>query len=150
VNAVHGSCNLKGNILTIKTPRKRGKKIVEEVTTYTAYLEDSDSRLAYPVIALIKLDGTKYHVAKKDGRLTCDCHNSIIREKYGILNPCKHCLACVAVGLISMEQDHGLETIPPRGSETTGNAGGGNPSFDTNRDSGNQDSEAEDFPPWHG
>lgn len=103
MNQVHGVANLKDGILTIKTPAKRGKKVVENVQVYTVSDADPDPKIAYPVIALTKADGTVYHAGYNEYGYFCDCGNGIIREKYGARTPCKHCVSLIAVGLLPKE-----------------------------------------------
>ena len=73
-------------------------RIGEKVTRYEVSDADPDPKVAWPVIALRKANGEVHHVAKTEWGISCSCGAFCFRNYDNA--PCKHCMACIATGLM--------------------------------------------------
>ena len=116
-----GRASYKGGILTITTLAKRGTKTVEHTCHYRVQNVHPTPSVATVAFSLTKGeielipglndDGEMietplftpgaevYHVAKTEFGPTCSCAHATFRGHNSRV-PCKHCLACQAVGLL--------------------------------------------------
>lgn len=120
--AATGVCRLEGNILTVTTNAKRGKKIVKNETIYRLSDARPDARVAYPAVRMEKVElelagvvgekdvfefvptGDVYHVHCDQWGVACDCPHATYRVR-GSRELCKHAMALVAVGLMPSVED---------------------------------------------
>lgn len=145
---IHGTARISEDrrILTIITPAKRGKKIVENKQTYLVEDVRPDPRVCSPAFKLTKgnvftnaadmtpaglesgakeelipsENGEVWHVQQNEYGVMCDCPHATFRGANS-REPCKHTKAMIAVGFFPGERIH--EVIGSDGSEDTGNVG---------------------------